>query len=59
MESGHLKQRGRHTPVGAETLPYTTDSTSGGRNHGAKYSIHTLNARGEGSSSKTYGAYPA
>ncbi|KAJ2060589.1 Protein O-mannosyltransferase 2 [Coemansia sp. S146] len=59
MESSHLKQRGRHTPGSAETLPFTTDDTAGDRNHGAKYSSHMLNDRGEGSLSKTYGAYPA
>ncbi|KAJ2828345.1 Protein O-mannosyltransferase 2 [Coemansia furcata] len=58
MESRNLKQRGRHSPGSPETLPFKADDVPGEHSRGAKYTVDTLDADGEGASSKTYGAYP-
>ncbi|KAJ2382999.1 Protein O-mannosyltransferase 2, partial [Coemansia sp. RSA 2611] len=58
MESRILKQRGRHNTSSADTLQITTDYDAGEPNTDSKYDTYALSARGEGTSSKTYGAYP-
>ncbi|KAJ2488644.1 Protein O-mannosyltransferase 2 [Coemansia sp. RSA 2050] len=58
MESRILKQRGRHNAGSANTLQFTADYAAGEPNNDGKHSAHAMSAHGEGSSSKTYGAYP-
>ncbi|KAJ2908352.1 Protein O-mannosyltransferase 2, partial [Coemansia aciculifera] len=58
MESRNLKQRGRHHSDDDDMLPFTVGDVADEHGHSQKYGSHALSGRGEGSLSRSYGAYP-